>query len=214
MGDKFDQMIRPVESQPKLGPGQRVTVPFRHPTPRSDWATPLLVALTISLLMGLGAAWFTWQDGGDWAKIGVSVFLILAPISFIVALNRFNRSLFHSLEEKRKKDPKAERPIVLNRGGQAVNPQTEEAAVEGRGCPYPEKTMQWFVWHAEDIGTGHEVWQAQRIGRKKYTYWRDSLLDSGWAEWLVYGPEGKHRPTKGWKLTASREEICRNINSS
>ena len=89
-------------------------------------------------------------------------------------------------------------------------PATVEDAPEEIECPYPEKTMRWFVWWCEQEGTGYDVWEGV-LGRTRYLAWRDSLIKAGWAEWNSYGANGKPNNTQGWHLKAPANVVCENI---
>lgn len=205
----------------QFGPGdQQLNSPFRHPTPRSDWATPLLISATIAgilaLLFAAGIAFVDDEPGALWIslKVGFLTFLIVLLPVYIVMTNRMNRSLYHTVNHKKPKENAETRPIVHSAKGKwesekSAVPQVLEGQVTD-DCPYRPQTMCWFVWFCASAGTGYEVWEPE-LGRKKYTYWRDALLDAGWADWNSYGPDGKPNNTQGWKLIAEPDVIIDHI---
>lgn len=199
---------------------QQLDSPFRQPTPRSDWATPLLASGTIALLVAAiayVALVFSNESAVVSWKVAVLAFLIAWLVCFIVLMNRFHKSLYYTVRhEGLQKAKPEERPIVYSRGGKAQAPlsrkeEIEDAPVE-MPCPYPEGSMRWFVWLLEEEGTGYNAWVSRPgIGRKKYLAWRNSLLDGGWADWNGYNEDGEPITGLGWSLTADREDVIASI---
>ena len=207
---------------PQLGPAekQQLRSPFRQPTPRSDWGTPLLQALTIAFFIagGVGVG-IIMIEPAQWfgaVKFAAMTFFILGGVLFVMLMNRSHRSIYHTLEHKPYRQPQDIRPIVMSSRGQYESPQAAPATVEDvapedlNQCPYPEKTMRWFVWWCDREGTGYEVWEGV-LGRKRYTAWRNSLIKAGWADWNSYGANGKPNNTQGWHLKAPAELICEKV---
>ena len=206
---------------PQLGEAleQELRSPARKPTPRSDWATPLLQSVTISVLLGLLFGGVLLMAEKNWrlgAGTFAAVFLMTAPVTFILLMNRAYRSTFHVLHHTPHRPPEDVRPIVASSSGKYTNQQEAPANVSDAHkddldkCPFQTKTMRWFVWWAEREGTGYDVWE-KNLGRTRYTAWRDALIKAGWAEWNSYGADGKPAPTQGWRLLAPATTICDKI---
>lgn len=200
-----------------VGPGsQQLDSPFRQPTPRSDWATPLLVSGTIAGLIAAicyAALVFSNEASKASFKVAVMAFLISWLVTFVVLMNRFHKSLYYTIHHegitKAKRD---ERPIVYSRGGKSVSVLSRKEELEGapaeEQCPYQPGTMRWFVWLLEEEGTGYNTWEHKKgVGRKKYLAWRNSLLDGGWADWNSYNEDGEPVTGLGWSLVADREDV-------
>lgn len=200
---------------------QTVRAPARRPTPQSDWLTPGLQALTISLgvaLLVTGAAlWFEVRPK-DAFGAGAATLLIVFVITFIWLMNRAHGSLYHRVDYIKPKEVKENRPLVVSARGKHNSDEAKSTLVTERApdrpdpeCPFAPKTMRWFVWHCEYWGsTGHETWDPM-VGRGRYLRWRESLLKAGWAEWTSYGGDGKPNKTKGWYLVTNAKDVCRSI---
>lgn len=208
-----------------LGEGQELRVPYRGPAPRSDWATPLLQALTLSITVSVAVAGVLWAtEDATTRQILVTAGLVFI-FSFLGAfwwrVRRADESMFHRLKYPRARpEPQDLRPIISSSRGRFENPQEAPATVaqneaadvedEIDDCIYQRGTMAWFVYWAEISGTGSAVWE-KPLGRKRYRGWRDSLIEAGWAEWNSYSPDGSPNHTQGWTLLAPASEICRHI---
>ncbi len=196
-------MKRYAEDAP-AGAFEEYSGPSRAPSLGADVVAPILQSVFLAgvaggVLAGVGALfgaplWPTWPLCAGVLTIGVYYWRQGVADD---TLRETQRTDSRPVTVQRVAVEPAGHILIGARGGRQA--LARDNAARGR-----QEFLQFVRGCERD--TSMRFWQS-RIGRDKYTRWRDELLSSGWAE-----REGD-APNAPWRLTATAEEIAAAIDA-
>ena len=185
----------------------------RQASVASDVGVPFLQALITGALVGAAcvAALVVAQ-----VKLPLSPVAIWAALTVLVAagvrtsfLCDLRKILYQRIEERWQVDLDGDGQIGQG-PERLVFVNGAKIAEEARAARSQEELSEFarFVRGLETRGTSGDAW-FQEIGRKRYSEYRDILIQHGLARWKSVAPNGRPYVNKGWELTTPAETILR-----
>lgn len=176
------------------------TGPARAPSVNADAWTPIVQSCFVGVVVGGLCAGVIASFGGTWLSGGAGCAGCAALAWFVWRTKVCDSTLYET--SRRDTRPVQVQQIDMGSPGHVImNANAGRAQLARQNADRGREEFLAFVRGCEHGATTVRAWEP-RIGRPKYTAWRDELLQAGWAE-----REGD-APNSPWHLTATAEEIA------
>lgn len=178
--------------------------PTRAPTFESDVIVPFMQALLLGLVIGSAVALIAWAgfdvDPWPWWPVCVAVVAGLALLQRLASVEDTLWQIESFLDVDLDGDDQIGEPPPASHWPVTISgPQTAQAKQEAQQQRFFDE-FSAFIRGCE-LNTSARRWE-KKIGRERYTAWRDKLIQLGWAEWNSAG-----NPQQGWALSHDADEI-------